>query len=142
MGRTIAFVLVVLALTGPATSQAGAPLTPSICEVITNPKRFHRKTIRIDAQIFSDGIEHTVLGSDKCPGIGISLSTTQKVEDSAGSRAIDNAIFQGHFGSSGKLITATITGKFLWHPKKLYPRVLIIKQVQDVTVMLDPKRLL
>jgi hypothetical protein len=108
----------------------------TVCEVTTHPEKFRNKRIRVRAEVWSDGIEHTVLVDDKTScklGLGITLSTQAQERDVFS--PIHNAIFQGTIGSGSgrKRIFAVFVGVFTAH-REIPTRVLSIESVSAVQV--------
>jgi hypothetical protein len=113
----------------------------TVCEVTLHPEKFRNKRIRLRAEVWSDGIEHTVLVDDKVTcqlGLGISFSSQAQERDVFGQ--VHDAIFQGTIGSGPdkKRIFAVFVGIF--RPNRKMPtRVLSIESVSDVQVDLLQK---
>lgn len=113
---------------------SGRVLSTSVCELVSVPRKFHDRIIRVSAEVNSDGIERTVIFSDKCPDKGVSLIVPPKVAGTGGAIALRNAIYSGRPGTTGKHISATFTGRFLWRPKEVPSRMLVLQDVKNIKV--------
>ena len=81
----------------------------------------------------SDGIEMNVLIDDHCVGTGIAVSTPESFE---GQTELTNAFGVGRPGSLDKSVNRTFVGVFKWQPKSMPNRIIVLKEVRDLTTVM------
>lgn len=134
LGRIFLGVFVLPAVASCATTGKHSNAT-SLCTLASNGAKFDHTIVSFNAVIESDGIEHTALTDNACPGKGIALSITDKAAMQPTVKNLVDAIFrQGRIGTVGKHITATVSGLFLFTPEKIPRRTLVLESVSNLSV--------
>lgn len=134
LGRIFLVTLVLPAVASCATTGAHSNAT-GLCVLASNGVKFDHAIVSFNAVIESDGIEHTALTDDACPGKGIALSITDKASMRPTVKSLLDAIFrQGRIGTMGKHVTATVSGLFLFTPEKIPKRTLVLESVSNLNV--------
>ena len=115
---------------------ADVPMRTSIRSIVSHPSEFDQKSIQVRAVVRSDR-RHLVLlygieGAD--PDQGVALMIPESVRSDVAVAALMRAIYQGAPGDMRKKVTATVTGLFEWHPRKVPSRVLVLAAVSDMTI--------
>jgi hypothetical protein len=102
------------------------PISTSVCEVLAHPAKYDGKYVRFTASFESDGIERSILTSEKCRQgiIPFPPSDTRAHPD------VDALDF-GRAGTSDKKVSPTFTGRFRWKAPKL---ILELDSVSDLRV--------
>jgi hypothetical protein len=90
-------------------------LNTQLRTLVTHPDQFHRKRVRLRAQMVSSTHGAALLDS-ACGPQGIVLRIAEEARDNADFKALDDALRQGTLGTAGKRVVGTFTGQFLWHP--------------------------
>jgi hypothetical protein len=127
------FVAVLSATSGIAQRQSGV-LHTTVCSIVLHPEEFDGRLVRVRARINSDGIERTVLFSDKCPDRGIALVVPPECSQTTGVLSLHRAIFGGHPGTADKRIEGTFSGTFLWSPMGVPSRTMQVQQITHIQV--------
>jgi hypothetical protein len=114
-----------------------------LCTLITHPKQFNKKRVRVRAQVESAVIEGgTWLEDASCKeGGGVEVFVPDPIRDHPAEhpdlKALDDAIrLQGNIGTVGKKITATFTGEFTYHSKRP-KRILTLEKVENLDVKIE-----
>ena len=133
--------LLLIALIGaiPGLGQPSSVNT-TVCSIVSRPQKFNKRLVRLRARVNSDGIERTVLVSDKCADKGIALIVPPEAAQSTGALTLHRAIFQGRPGTTDKRIDATFLGMFLWSPADVPSRILQVREITEVQVSSLNKR--
>lgn len=125
--------------------QEQKPTDIEFCRLVTHPKDFNGKQVRVMARVETTVIEGgTWLGSPLCEQRSVELIVPDQIrshpEEYPGYKALADAIlFRGNIGTVGKSITATFTGTFTARSRK--PKlVLTIGEVHDLDVKLAAPR--
>jgi len=110
------------------------PLVVTVCQVIARAEHYRGKVLKVSASVMSDGLEHTVLVDQSCPGSGLTLEFPAKPPEVPGVAALQEAIFakQGRPGTLDKDVSAVFTGAFEWRPKESSKWALSVTRVSDV----------
>lgn len=93
------------------------PKDVDFCRLVTHPKDFNGKWVRVRARVETTVIEGgTWLESPLCKERAVNLFVPDEIrsdpEGHPDYKALDEAIFRGNIGTVGKIITATFTGTF------------------------------
>jgi hypothetical protein len=117
------------------SQESDGPPSATVCEVVTNPRRFDFRHVRIRAQVWSDGLEHTVLVNedDSCKrGMGLELSRLKP--NDTGDSALGQALYgeppSGAGPGTKKRVFATFVGIYRTDPH----RELQVESISDVIV--------
>jgi hypothetical protein len=78
----------------------------------------------------SDGRERKLVIDEACSDVGIALSMPERFP---GDQDLARALASGRPGTRDKNIRATFIGRFEWRPDDLPKRVLILKEIRDVS---------
>lgn len=130
MGVRLIAVLFVLRPSNFAAQDIKATAT-TVCSVSTSPERFAGKLLRISGELSSDGMHVAVLTDADCKQYGIAL---RAIGPFTGEIEYRKALGTGHPGTLDKRIKGTFVGQFVWQSKKLPKRILLLREVHDLSV--------
>ena len=125
-----------------AASQEHNYIDTTVCEMVAHPEQFNDRLVRVQASVGSDGIEHTGLEDEDCPGKGVALSVSSEDErrdQTLLMSALHEAIFRlvRPGTSEKKKIHGTFLGKFATRPKDFPPRIFFLKKVVNLTIRIE-----
>jgi hypothetical protein len=103
-------------------------MTTTLCSIIDNPRKYEGRLVRFTAHYESDGFEHSILVDETKCKWGIA---PQFPEHLRGEEELEKAIFVDHPGTSDKVISATWTGVFRYHPGQIPRWVLQLRRMDD-----------
>jgi hypothetical protein len=117
------------------------PIAVTVCEVVERPESYQGKLLKVSASVMSDGLEHTVLIDQACPGRGLAPETSGELPEVPGIADLNDAIFDKHSqpGTGDKDLSAVFVGTFEWRPKQIPRWVLHVSQVSNVEWSLKEK---
>ena len=117
---------------------AQEPQNVDICELTGHPGKFKEKQIRVHARLETVVIEGGMwLVGDSCSkemvGLDVPESMRRHPEQYPDYAALSDAILrQGGFGTVGKTITATFSGKFTYNRRKKPMRTLLLEKIENL----------
>ncbi len=120
--------------TAPLISEAQPPIDTTLCAIIANPKHFDHKLVRFSAHYESDGMEHSALVDEAHCKWGIAPHFPEQLK---GGDQLDRALWMDHPGTDDKIISATWTGVFRYHPGQIPSRTLNIRAMTDFAFICD-----
>jgi hypothetical protein len=136
--RSATLLCVVAIIVGDCRSTsfaAASPLTATVCEIFEHPEQFDNRLIRVTGLIRSDGLEHTLIEDLSCPKVGIALQLSAEGSKSAAAkRLLKEILFSREPGTTGKRISATLTGRFVWKPADGSLRSIIVDQISNLSI--------
>lgn len=136
LGRILGLGTALLGLSGGTQAQTKTmpiegPKLTTLCEVAKNPRKFDGKEVTFTAQYHGPGEDSSALVDMNFSDVAISPNVPSSA---IGADALRSAYMTGHFGTIDKDIDATWTGVFHWRPRRLSSRVLIVREIRDITV--------
>jgi hypothetical protein len=114
-----------------ASAEASKPVETTVCAVSSHPEVFAGKLLRVSGELNSDGMHAVVLTDTHCKEYGITLTAIQAFVGEAKYR---KALGTGNPGTLDKRITGIFVGRFVWQPKKLPKRVLVLREVHGLSI--------
>lgn len=114
--------------TSSAFAQGQKPIMTTLCSMIDNPRKYDRMLVQFSAHYESDGIEHSILVDEAKCNWGIAPEFPEHL---AGREELEKAIFLDHPGTYDKVISATWTGIFRYHPREVPRWVLQLRRMDD-----------
>ncbi len=117
----------------PTLGQTDTIVDTDVCSIISAPRKFNNKLVRIRAAFMSD-MHGASLVSNNCKPGGLTLWIAKGVRDNPDFKALDEAVANGNLGTAGKTIIGTFTGRFFSHAKGPHHRVLEATKVDDLDV--------
>jgi hypothetical protein len=98
---------------GAFVAAAGPPRHLDVCQAVEQVQRLNGQYISVHGYVGSDGIEHTDLLSDDCPGVSIALRmTAAATRDDPGTKLVEAALYCPPFGTRGeKVISGDFEGR-------------------------------
>jgi hypothetical protein len=118
----------------PLISSAQFPIETNLCAIIANPKHFDHKLVRFSAHYESDGMEHSLLEDQAKCKWGIDPHFPEHLK---GEEHLDRAVWIDHPGTRDKIIFATWTGVFRYHPGQIPRWILNIQAMTDFSFTCD-----
>jgi hypothetical protein len=104
------------------------PIRTTVCAIVYSPRRFDGKLVQFGAFYESDGIEHSILLDEASCKWGIAPRFPERL---AGEDELEKALFTDYPGTRNKVIHATWTGRFHYHPKRIPRWQLQIREMKD-----------
>lgn len=136
LGLLAVLAAIYLSLAVTVALTAETPMKVSLCDVVKSMKQYNGKLIAVPAQYDSDGFENSGLSNPACRDTGLALSLQYSTK---GVESLLAALHHGTPGTVDKLITATFIGVFHYDPKDSPYGMVIVQEIQDVTVRPIPE---
>jgi hypothetical protein len=106
--------------------------TATVCAICADPKTFDGKEVSVSGEFTNDGMHGSVLTDPNCNAVGIAITAPQHFK---GDAEFQKALQQGRLpGTTGMKVTGTFVGRFTWHPHDIPKRILVLKEVRDLSV--------
>jgi hypothetical protein len=108
------------------------PISASVCSICSNPEHYSSKLVTVSGYLEGDGMHGTAIVDRRCPAYGLAISASEPYK---GEEEVKGALRKGHPGTLDKTISGIFIGQFLWKPNEMIKRVLILKEVRDITTV-------
>lgn len=105
----------------------------SVCSICSNPEHYSSKLVTVSGYLESDGTHLTVIVDRRCVAYGLAISAPESYK---GEEQVAGALSKGYPGTLDKTISGTFIGQFLWKPNEIPRRVLVLKEVRDITTVM------
>ena len=132
--RICSILLLAVAIIAPSVGSQKTKL--SVCSISAHPARFAGKIVVLSSQLNSDGIERENLTDKDCDDVGIAILAPNHFK---GEAEFVKALQTGHPGTLDKTISGTFVGKFIWRPHDIPKWSLILREVRNITTVMNAK---
>ena len=124
--------LVGVAAAAASQKRGDEAINATVCQLVHDASRFKGKTVRVNALVESDLIEHTTLADESCEAYGVSLWIPHSLDDNGNVKNLRDALKeQWKPGAAKTRVSGVFTGIFSTAGKK---RFLKVSKVENIRV--------
>jgi len=132
MTRIVLIALALISLTAGGCKRPEQATTATVCELASNPTRYHKKLVTVAGVLKSDGVENTTLVDPSCRATAVAF--VWGPDGYTGEMKVLGAELADLSGTVHKDIRGTFTGRFLWDRSGHPVRTLVVSDVSQLTV--------